>query len=268
MELTVDGLTTYLYTGTRVLMPDRPTWLFVHGAAMDHSVWVLQSRYFAYHGCNVLAVDLPGHGRSAGTPCTSIAASAAWLARLLAAIERDTVVVVGHSMGALIALELAACYPTRVAGLALLGIGLPMTVAAPLLGAAQANDPMAIDMIVGWGHSPRSQLGGNLLPGLWLTNESRRLLERAAPGVLYTDLKACHDYRDGLTSAARIRCPVQVVSGQHDLMTPPRATRAVTGALSNCASVVIPDCGHMLMIEQPDVTLDALIGLRQRLNDT
>ncbi len=68
MRLTVDDTEIYAYTGARALNAALPTIMFVHGAAHDHSVWALQSRYFAHHGRNVLAVDLPGHGRSAGVP--------------------------------------------------------------------------------------------------------------------------------------------------------------------------------------------------------
>ncbi len=267
MELAVADHRSYVYTGTRTLEPGRETWLFVHGAGMDHSVWILQSRYFAFHGCNVLAVDLPGHGRSAGAPPGSIAAGADWLARLLDAAGIEKVVAVGHSMGALIALELAARYPDRVRGLALLGAGFPMPVAEPLLTAARENSPEAIEMIVTWGHSPQSLLGGNRLPGLWLAGEARRLLERSATGVLHSDLLSCNDYRDGLDSAARVTCPARLVIGRADLMTPPRAARALSTRIPMVDEVIL-NCGHMLCSERPDETLDALIGLRTRLNRT
>jgi pimeloyl-ACP methyl ester carboxylesterase len=268
MELTVDGQSAYVYTGTRPLEPGRETWLFVHGAGMDHSAWILQSRYFAYHGCNLLAVDLPGHGRSAGEPLPDIGASADWLNRLLEAAGVGPAVVVGHSMGALIALELAARQPERVRGLGLLGAGFPMRVAEPLLTAARDDPPAAIEMIVGWGHSPQSLLGGNRLPGLWLAGEARRLLERAVPGVLHADLKACNDYRDGADSAARVRCPTRLVIGRRDLMTPPRAARNLSEPMVDADSVLLDGCGHMMMSERPDQTLDALIGLRDRLSCT
>jgi pimeloyl-ACP methyl ester carboxylesterase len=66
MNLVVGGRAVYAYTGTRAFDPSQPTVMFVHGAATDHGVFALQSRSFAWHGRNVLAVDLPGHGRSAG----------------------------------------------------------------------------------------------------------------------------------------------------------------------------------------------------------
>ena len=82
MRVHVGGGEVYCYTGTRPIDPSRPSVVFVHGAANDHSVFALQSRYFAHHGRNVLAVDLPGHGRSAGAPLDSVEAIADWIASL------------------------------------------------------------------------------------------------------------------------------------------------------------------------------------------
>ena len=66
MSIKLDKTDYYAYTANHAPADDRDTIVFVHGAAMDHSVWSHQSRYFAYHGYNVLAVDLPGHNLSGG----------------------------------------------------------------------------------------------------------------------------------------------------------------------------------------------------------
>ncbi|MGC1819055.1 MAG: alpha/beta fold hydrolase, partial [Casimicrobiaceae bacterium] len=83
MRLAVAGRGVYAYTGTRAPDPALPTMLFVHGAANDHGVFALQSRYFAWHGWNVLAVDLPGHGRSEGPALADVAAIADWIAAVV-----------------------------------------------------------------------------------------------------------------------------------------------------------------------------------------
>ena len=98
-------------------------------------MWALQSRYFAHHGFNVLAVDLPGHGRSAGRPLASVEAIADWLPRVLDAAGVATAAVVGHSMGSLAALACAARHGDRVARVALLGPAVPMLVSDALLAA-------------------------------------------------------------------------------------------------------------------------------------
>ena len=79
MDIRVDGATAFAATGGRAFDPSLPVTVFVHGAAFDHTVWKLQARYFAWNGGSVLAVDLPGHGRSEGPPRPSIPAMADWL---------------------------------------------------------------------------------------------------------------------------------------------------------------------------------------------
>ena len=69
-----------------------------------------------------------------------------------------------------------------------------------------------------------------------------------------------NEYRHGLDTAAKINCPVHLVTGREDVMAPPRATRDLIAALSVVRVVELPDCGHMLMAEQPDAVRDALIA--------
>src|SRR6266567_4029486 len=101
MRVTVAGRDAYAYTGSRAFDSALPTMAFVHGAAHDHGVWSLQSRYFAHHGWNVLAFDLPGHGRNGGAPIGSVQAVADWLIGALDALRVESAVLVGHSLGAL-----------------------------------------------------------------------------------------------------------------------------------------------------------------------
>ena len=137
MRIELSGKTVYAYTGTKPLVPRQRSVMFIHGAANDHSVWALQSRYFAYHGFNVLAVDLPGHGKSTGPALSSIQDMAGWAVRVLDAIGIERAVLVGHSMGSLIALEAAASAPQRVQKLALIATAFPMKVSEALLDTAE-----------------------------------------------------------------------------------------------------------------------------------
>jgi len=233
--------------------------LFVHGAALDHTVWLLQSRYFAHHGRNVLAVDLPGHGRSAGPLISTIEDMADWLFKVLDALEIEKAALIGHSMGSLVALEAAARRPERTAALALLGSAAPMAVAEPLLSAARENRHAGFDMINVWGHSAAAQIGGSEAPGMWMTGTAIRLLERAAPGVLYNDLNACNEYANGLHSAARVACPALLIAGAADVMTPVKTARELVAALPDGRMTVLP-CGHLIMSEKPDEVLDELVA--------
>jgi len=131
MDLVVDGKRAYAYTAGRKLDAKLPSVVFVHGAANDHSASLLQTRYFAYHGCNALAFALPGHGRSEGPPLASIGAIADWIVAALYAAGIEQAALVGHSMGSLAALECAARHPERVRALVLIGTAAPMLVGEP-----------------------------------------------------------------------------------------------------------------------------------------
>jgi pimeloyl-ACP methyl ester carboxylesterase len=258
MRIEISGEEVYAYTGSRPFDPRLETVVFVHGAANDHGVWLLQSRYFAHHGRNALAVDLPGHGRSGGAVLASVRAVADWLIALLDALRIPAAALAGHSMGSLAALDAAGRHLERVSRLALLAPAVPMRVAEALLDAARRDDHAAFEMIVGWSFSPGDQLGGNRFPGVWMTGNGMRLMERSRPGALYADLLACHAYADGLASAASVRCPALVVMGERDQMAPPRNAASMIAALPDRRTVTIPDCGHSLMVEAPDAVLDAL----------
>lgn len=258
MQLTVSGNEVFAGTGGRDFNPSLPAAVFLHGAGMDHSVWALLARSFAHHGFAALAPDLPGHGRSAGPALTSIAALADWAAALIDAAGVRAARVIGHSMGSLVALEMAARHPEKVTALSLIATAAPMRVSDELLGAAKANDHAAIDMISLWGYDQRAVLGGSEAPGLWMLGGAERLLERAQSGVLFADLSACNNYKDALGAAAKVAVPAEVILGSRDMMTPLKSGKAVAAALADCRLTVFEGAGHMLMSERPNEVLAAL----------
>jgi pimeloyl-ACP methyl ester carboxylesterase len=259
MDFTVDGRRAFAYTAAHAPDPAKPTIVFVHGAGLDHSWWALQSRYFGYHGRNVLAADLPGHGRSEGPPLPTIEEMADWVMRLVDAAGLSRAALAGHSMGSLVALECAARHPERVERIALLGTAYPMKVTEAFLEAARANSLTAHDMSTIWGHAPQVPFAANPFPGMWMYGDTQARLARLAPGVLYNDLKACNDYRGGLEAAAKVKCPALILVGGRDVMTPPKAVEGLARAIAGCTVKRIPASGHSLMAEAPDATLDALI---------
>jgi pimeloyl-ACP methyl ester carboxylesterase len=258
MQLSVNGIDTFVATGGRPFDPALPSVVMLHGAGFDHSTWALHSRWFAHHGFSVLAPDLPGHGRSSGTPLSTIAEMADWTAALLAAAGAPRAKLIGHSMGSLIALETAARHPDKVDALSLIGTAAAMTVGPDLLKAAEDNDPAAIDMVSIWGLGFRAELGGSLAPGLWMHQGAQRVLQQTEPGVLYKDLNACNAYQGALAAAAEIRVPVTFILGERDIMTPAKAGRTLAAAIPHALTVVLPGAGHMMMVEQPDELLAAL----------
>jgi len=258
MQLTVNGIDTFVATGGRDFDASLPAVVFLHGAGFDHTTWALHSRWFSHHGYGVLAPDLPGHGRSSGTALPTIADMADWTAALLDAAGVSKVRLVGHSMGSLIALETAARHPAKVSGLSLIGTAATMTVGPDLLKAAEANNHDAVDMVSIWGLGYQAELGGSLAPGLWMHSGAQRVLENCRPGVLFNDLSACNAYQNALAAAATIAVPTTLILGERDMMTPAKAGKALAAALPNARTIVLPGAGHMMMVERPDELLAAL----------
>jgi pimeloyl-ACP methyl ester carboxylesterase len=249
--LTVQGHAVHVDRGGQDADAARPAIVFLHGALNDHTVWSAHSRAFAASGWNVLAPDLPGHGRSGGAALGSVGALADWLIALLDAAGVGRALLAGHSMGSLVALEAAGRYPERAGGLALLGCTWPMKVSDALLDAARADEAAAIGMVARWSHTDAAVQEGTQQLMLDLAARS------AGRQLLYLDLAACNDYAGGLEAAARVRCPVLFVTGSRDKMTPPRSLSALAAALDD-GRIVSVDAGHAMMAEQGAAVQDAL----------
>jgi pimeloyl-ACP methyl ester carboxylesterase len=260
MDLVVRGHKAYAYTGGKPFESTLPCVLFIHGAEHDHSVWILQSRYLAHHGYGVLAVDLPAHGRSAGPPLASVEAIADWIPAMLDAANVAQAALVGHSMGALVALDSAARHPGRVSRIALVGAAFPMRVSADLLAATRDDEPLAQDMVNIWSHSAYAHYPSNPGPGFWVIGENLRLMQRQKPGVMHVDFKACNDYAAGAERAAQVACPALFVLGRRDVMTPARSGRELAKAVKGARVVEVGASGHALMAEKPDDVLEALVA--------
>ena len=258
MKFLVQQQPAFVYTGGKNFDAAKPSIIFIHGAANDHSVWTLQSRYFAHHGFNVLALDLPGHGKSFGDAKKTIAQYADWVINLCDNGAISTAAIVGHSMGSLIALDLAARYPTRVSQLALLGCSVPMPVADALLDAATHRPGEAFDMLNMWGHAPQVKWNQSAIPGTSLMMAYKCLLEKSKPGVLATDLTACQTFAMNETEMKNIVAPTLVLSGTRDLMTPPKAAAVVVKQITGAAFLSLDGIGHAMMQEAPGDVLDAL----------
>jgi len=262
MNLTVNGHSTYCYTGGKAFDAARPTAVFIHGVLNDHSVWILQSRWFANHGWNVLAIDLPGHCRSAGPPPASVEDAAAFVVALLDAAGIEQAALVGHSFGSLIALETAARAPQRVTHVALVGTAYPMKVSPALLDAALNQPQRAIDMVNTFSHSMLAPPPSVLGPGTWLYGSARALMRRVLASnrevnLFHTGFKACDSYANGEAAMDAVQCPVLFLLGQSDQMTNPAATEALRARAGNAQRVTVR-AGHALMEEAPDAVLFAL----------
>lgn len=259
MQFIAQGYPAYAYTGGRPFDPRRPAVVMLHGAALDHSAWQWQSRYLAHHGFAVLAPDFPAHGRSPGTARGSVEAMAEWVAAFLDAATLGHAALVGHSLGALVALELALRHGARVAKLALVGPSVPMPVGEAFLAAARDDSPAAFDMETVWGHSRDALLAGSPVPGVRLAGATRQLIGRSAPGIQHADLAACNAYRASPEALGALQVPTLVVGGTRDLMTPLPAVRALAGSIPG-ARLLVLECGHAMPSEAP-------VALRRALAD-
>src|SRR5579872_1250137 len=213
MKLKVDGRGVFATTGGAVFDPAKPAVIFLHGAGFDRTVWRLQTRYFAHHGKSVLAVDFPAHGWSAGLPLASIAAMADWTASLIETAGLKNAALIGHSMGALVALDCAARHAEKVRALSLCGVASEMPVHPEMLESAKANTLKVQELMTFWGLGNALHKGGMVSPGLWLRRESLAVLSRNAPGVIPADLAACNAYKDALARAASVKCPTVLLLG-------------------------------------------------------
>lgn len=265
MKLTVQGREAYAYTGGKPFDADKPCVVLIHGALNDHSVWALQSRYLAHHGWSVLAVDLPGHGRSTGPALPDVESLGAWIVELLDAAGAGRAALAGHSMGSLIALEAAAALGDRATHLMLVATAYPMKVSAALLSTARDTPLKAIDMVNAFSHSTLAAKPAAPGPGAWLHGACRALMRRLQAGyaarerganLFLHDFTVCDRYAAAARAAERVHCPVQLLLGEKDQMTSPKATAELVRLLK--ADVRHLPAGHNLMAEAPDGVLNAL----------
>jgi pimeloyl-ACP methyl ester carboxylesterase len=260
MNLDLEGHTAYAYTGGKSLDPALPGVVFVHGALHDHSIWILQSRYLAHHGRAVLAVDLPGHGRSVGD-ALGVAAAGRWLASLVDASGVRRVALVGHSMGSLIALEAASHLGERASALVMVGTAYPMKVSPKLLDLCQRDALAAIDLVNALSNSTHAAKPSHPGPGFSVHSSNRALMRRMQRGykqgnLFLSDFSACDAYGGLEAAAAKVRCPATLVLGAKDRMTSPKAVAPIVAALK--PRVVSLPVGHNLMAEAPDGVLNAI----------
>ncbi len=266
MELQVNGHTTYCYTGGKAFVASQPTIIMIHGVLNDHSVWILQSRYLANHGWNVLAVDLPGHCRSHGEAPATVEAAADFVTALMDAAGVARAALVGHSWGSLIALEAAARLKERVTHLALVGTAFPMKVSDVLLKAALSDPAKGIEMINVFSRSTLAAPPSALGPGTWVLGGSvalnkRVLKSNARVNLFHRGFVACNSYANGEAAMLSIICPVLFLLGAQDQMTPPSAARPLIDAAraaNKVIQVVQLPVGHHQMTEAPEATLSAL----------
>jgi pimeloyl-ACP methyl ester carboxylesterase len=242
------------YAETNGADPRKPVVILVHGAGSDHRCWPTEMRRVS--GWRVLAVDLPGHGRSTGRPRQSVAAYTQDLLAFLGELQIFRAVLVGHSLGAAVALQLAIEQPDLLAGLGLISAS-PHLTAPPTLIDYFSNPltiPLAIQLFQEWAFSPQTAA-----PRM---ESSLTSLRSARPAVLAGDWQAYARY-DLAGDLGQVNAPAWVATGGDDRLTPLPGAHFLSAGLPNARVQVIPCAGHMLLAEQP---VPVANGLRKFLD--
>jgi len=252
MYFKVDGKQVFATTGGKPFDNSKPTVIFLRGSGFDHTVWGLQSRFFAFRNYAVLAPDLPGHTNSEGPPLESIEAMADWLNDVVESLDAKDISLVAHSQGCLVALEFASRFPDHLRSVSLIASGLATPVNDFLLNAAENDPEAAIAMMLSWGFGPAGHMHQGPIPGNSMVAGGRKVMRRNVPDALATDLKACNTYANGKRAAAKLAGPTQVIAGGKDRMAPRKATMELIEHLTDPEVTLIPESGHIIPQEAPN----------------
>jgi len=236
---------------------DRPTLVMIHGAGGSSQLWQNQTRVSKApsgrltRSVNALALDLPGHGESLGEAQSDIDAYAGWLENVLRSVfEGPPPFLMGHSMGGAVVQKVALSVPELIKGIILVGTGPRLKVAPMFLEGLQKNFDTIIDAIMGVAYA--SGVDSRLI------QEGVRLMKAAGGDVVYGDFYACDrfDVRDQIE---KIDLPCLILCGSEDKLTPPSLARKLHESIRGSKMEVIPEAGHMVMVEQYQVVNDRVL---------
>ena len=221
MKFKVNNDEVFASTGGRPFDKNKPLIIFVHGSGLTHMTWVLQTRYFAFHGYSCLALDLPGHGLSGRKSLKSIEDMADWVSNVIDVVGYKEASLVGHSQGCLVTIECTARYPNKIKTLSLMGGAGAIPMNTDLLALAESGDPKAVDLMMDWAHGPAGHFGGHPVPGLYHINTGGMLAKsRTIKDTLAVDFRACDNYKNGFEAAKKIKIPTLSILATDDKMCP------------------------------------------------
>lgn len=252
--LTVAGARAY-YAQRRPVPSAGPPVVLLHGAGGTHQHWLYQVRDLA--PAPTYALDLPGHGRSEGPGRDRITDYGDWVVDFMDAAGLERVVLVGHSMGGGIALDLALRAPSRLAGLGLVATGARLRVAPAILEGLQQDPEAAVRLIGEWAFGPETPPE--------MARLGRRQMQAIPPEIIYGDFVACDTY-DVMQQVGQIAIPVVLVCGTQDYLTPPKYSVYLRDHLQEATLQLVEGAGHMVMVERPGAVVQALGALVDRLS--
>ncbi len=225
----------------------KPPVVFIHGAGGNGQLWGSQLRSLSAIR-HVLSLDLPGHGRSSGTGMAYMGDYAAVAAAVLTRLATPAIVV-GHSMGGGVALQLALRWPELLAGMVLVGTGSRLRVSPAILNGLQVDFPAAVAAITKAAFAPDTASG--------IRKRGEASLLGTGPATLLADFQACDSF-DVMQRLGEIRIPCLVLCGAEDRMTPLKYSEALASGIQGARLAIIPAAGHMVMLEQPVAVTEAI----------
>ncbi len=244
-----NNTTAWMYRGDKAWKPQNPWVVLVHGAGMHHGFWQFQTRSLACCGINVCAIDLPGHGiASTQLGMQTIEAYAAWLSEVLWALKAPPVTVVGHSMGACIAITLACQFADQVDSVVTIGGGIQVPVHGSLLEAAKNKPQTAASFMAAHSQGPNNALGSRTAPGVWLTGVAQAMFSHCSSETYHDDLAACAAWQ-GEIYASQVGQPALVVCGAKDRMIHPGQGKALASVLQQAQHETWSGVGHLPTFE-------------------
>lgn len=238
---------TNLFYTEKVGPDDGPVLVLIHGAGGSRLHWPSQLRRTS--GATVYTLDLPGHGRSHGEGCRTIGAYGAAVLAFLDDVGLESAVLVGHSMGGAIALELAVSQQERLAALVLIGTGARLRVDSAILGGIESDFLQVIDVVTEYAWSGAADQS--------LKEIGRTALRETGQDVVLGDFMAC-DRFDVMDRLSEIETPTLVVVGSDDRLTPVKYSRFLSERVASASLAIIQEAGHMVMLERPDEVGEAI----------
>jgi len=189
-----------------------------------------------------VAIDLPGHGASAGSGENDVDSYCLWVKKLLDHLQPKKPILIGHSLGAAIALTFALHYPKDAAGIVPVGGGIKMPVNPDLLAGLKMSPALAIELIC------KFSLAKENRPKFF--EPLKKSLSLASIDVLHGDLSACAKL-DLSGKINKINLSTLVICGAQDKMTPVDLSRQIALAIGEAQLCLIEGAGHMVMLEKP-----------------
>ncbi len=220
---------------------DKPVAVFIHGAGGSHLSFPAALRQL--QSVSPILVDLPGHGASTGPGRGSIADYALDIVALLDALSLDSAIVLGHSMGGAIAQWLALEHAARIDAVVLAGTGAKLPVNPALFTGIVEDARGTINSIVRWMWSKQAPEE--------LKQQSAKIMLATAPTVIQGDFLACDNF-DVSQRLGEFAVPTLILPGEKDKMTPPSLSQGLARGITESELAVIPEAGHMMLLEQPD----------------